>query len=60
MSKMLKITWTKSTIGTSKRQRDNIRSLGLRRLNQTVVKEDTPQLRGIIDRVQHLIKVEEL
>jgi len=57
---MLKITWTKSTIGTSKRQRDNIRSLGLRRLNQTVIKEDTPQLRGIIDRVQHLIKVEEL
>ena len=60
MGKMLKITWTKSTIGTSKRQRDNIRSLGLRRLNQTVIKEDTPQLRGIIDRVQHLIKVEEL
>ncbi|MGE5417898.1 MAG: 50S ribosomal protein L30 [Acidobacteriota bacterium] len=60
MGKMLKITWKKSTIGQTQRQRENIRSLGLKKLNQTVVKEDTPELRGVITKVQHLVTVEEL
>lgn len=60
MGKMLKITWQKSTIGHPKVQRATMASLGLKKLNQTVVKEDTPQIRGMIAKVQHLITVEEL
>ncbi|GIW07869.1 MAG: 50S ribosomal protein L30 [Dehalococcoidia bacterium] len=56
----LRITWTKSTIGYSQRQRDTIRSLGLRRLHQTVEREDTPATRGLIDKVRHLVVVEEV
>lgn len=60
MGKMLKITWKKSTIGKTKIEEDCIRSLGLKRLNQTVVKDDTPSMRGIVQRVRHLLTVEEL
>ncbi|MGI6551300.1 MAG: 50S ribosomal protein L30 [Syntrophomonadales bacterium] len=60
MGKMLKITWEKSTIGSVKSQRATIKSLGLRKLNQSVIKEDTPQIRGMIDKVHHLVTVEEL
>ncbi|MCS6802370.1 MAG: 50S ribosomal protein L30 [Chloroflexota bacterium] len=59
MSK-LRITWTKSTIGYSQRQRDTIRSLGLRRLHQTVEHEDTPSIRGLIAKVRHLVTVEKV
>lgn len=59
MSKKLVITWTKSTIGYSQRQRDTIRSLGLRRLNQAVEKPDTPEFRGMVQKVRHLVRVEE-
>ncbi len=59
MSKMLKITWVKSTIGHIKAQKATIESLGLKKLNQTVIKEDSPQLRGMINKVQHLVTVEE-
>lgn len=59
MSK-LRITWTKSTIGYSQRQRDTIRTLGLRRLHQTVEREDTPSTRGLIAKVRHLVTVEEV
>jgi large subunit ribosomal protein L30 len=60
MAKQLKITWSKSTIGCPETQRLAIRSLGLRKLQHTVVKEDTPELRGQIKKVSHLITVEEI
>jgi large subunit ribosomal protein L30 len=59
VAKKLVITWTKSSIGYSQRQKDTIRSLGLRRLNQRVEKPDSPELRGMIDKVSHLVVVEE-
>lgn len=55
----LHITWVKSAIGYSQRQRDTIRALGLRRLNQTVEKDDTPAVRGMVTKVSHLVRVEE-
>ena len=56
----LKITWKKSTITTQKRHRGTIRALGLHRLGQSVVKQDTPQLRGMIRAVAFLLHVEEV
>lgn len=55
----LKVTWHKSAIGYSQRQKDTIRKLGLRRLNQTVEHEDTPTIRGMIAKVPHLVSVTE-
>lgn len=57
--KKLKITLVKSPIGYNKRQRGTLRALGLRRINQSVEREDTPVLRGMIDKVSHLVQVEE-
>lgn len=59
VSKKLVITWTKSAIGYSQRQKDTIRSLGLRRLHQTVEKPDTEEVRGMVEKVRHLVRVEE-
>ncbi len=59
-SKSLRITLVKSTIGFRKDQEAAARALGLRRLNQTVEKEDTPTNRGLIFKIQHLLKVEEV
>ncbi|MFO7266146.1 MAG: 50S ribosomal protein L30 [Limnochordales bacterium] len=59
MAGQLKITWKKSAIGHPEDQRETIRALGLRRLNQTVVHEDTPTIRGMIFKVRHLVEVEE-
>jgi len=56
----LRITWVKSAIGYSRDQKATIRALGLRRLKQTVVHEDTPSMRGMLFKVQHLIQVEEI
>ena len=58
MSK-LRITWIKSGIGYEKSQKRTISSLGFHRLNQTVVHEDTNSIRGMINKVRHLVKVEE-
>ena len=58
MSKMLKITQTKSIIDRLKKQKLTIKALGLGRPNYTVTKKDTPQIRGMIENVKHLIKVE--
>ena len=58
-SKTLKVTWVKSTIGYSVRQKNTVRALGLRRLRQTVEHEDTPVIRGMINKVSHLVSVEE-
>ncbi|HEB65259.1 MAG TPA: 50S ribosomal protein L30 [Chloroflexi bacterium] len=57
--KILRITLVKSPIGYSKRQKGTVRALGLRRMHQTVVQEDTPVIRGMIAKVTHLVKVEE-
>ncbi|MBR6332058.1 MAG: 50S ribosomal protein L30 [Dehalococcoidales bacterium] len=55
----LKITWVKSTIGHPKDQIATIEALGLKRLNDSVIQEDSPALRGMIIKVRHLVKVEE-
>lgn len=59
MSK-LRITYKKSTIGYSKDQKQTVYALGLRKLNQVVVKPDNPAIRGMIFKVQHLVTVEEV
>ncbi|MBM9433757.1 50S ribosomal protein L30 [Flaviflexus equikiangi] len=56
---MLKITQTKSTIGGTKKQRDTMLSLGLRKIGQSVEREDRPEVRGMIQVVAHLVAVEE-
>lgn len=56
---MPKVTQTKSKNGSTQRQLDTLRSLGLRRIGHTVEVKDTPQARGMIHRVRHLIEVEE-
>jgi large subunit ribosomal protein L30 len=55
----LTITQLKSSNGSDKRQLDTLRSLGLRRINQSVVREDSPQLRGMVHKVRHLVHVTE-
>jgi large subunit ribosomal protein L30 len=59
-SKKLRITYVKSAIGYSVRHKDTIRSLGFHKLNQTVIHEDTPVVRGMLAKVNHLVKVEEV
>ncbi len=56
----IKITQVKSIIDRSKRQKDTIKALGLRKMNHSVEKEATPQILGMVKKVAHLIKVEEL
>lgn len=56
----LKITQTKSYIGSKQNHRDTLRSLGLKRLNDVVVKEDRPEFRGMANTVRHLVTVEEV
>jgi large subunit ribosomal protein L30 len=55
----LRITWVKSAIGYSKRQKGTIRALGLRRLGDVVEQADTPVIRGMLNKVSHLVQVEE-
>jgi large subunit ribosomal protein L30 len=56
----LKITQTRSKIGTKQNHRETLRSLGLKRINDVVVKEDRPEFRGMVHTVRHLVKVEEV
>ena len=56
----LRITYKKSAIGYTERQKATVRALGFRRLNETIEHEDTPAIRGMIDRVSHLVTVEEV
>lgn len=56
----LKITQVRSRIGTKQNHRDTLRSLGLRRINQSVIKEDRPEIRGMATTVRHLVTVEEV
>lgn len=55
----IKVTWRKSAIGYNKDQKDTIRRLGLKRLNQTVEHDDNPAIRGMVFKVTHLVEVEE-
>ena len=55
----LKITQVRGTIGARWKQRETLRTLGLRKIRQSVVREDTPQVRGLIAAVNHLVEVEE-
>jgi large subunit ribosomal protein L30 len=56
----LRIRLVKSPIGYSKRQRRTLQALGLRRVNSSVVQADTPAIRGMVSKVNHLIEVEEV
>jgi len=57
MSK-LRITWEKSDIGYLRKQRCTLRALGFHRLNQTVDHDDTPAIRGMIAKINHLVRTE--
>ncbi len=57
--KTLTVTLVKSIIGQKPKTRATVRSLGLRRMQQTVEHQDTPDVRGMLHKVAHLIKVEE-
>ncbi len=56
----LKVTQVRSAIGTKPNQRQTLRSLGLKRINDTVVQEDRPEIRGMVATVPHLVSVEEV
>jgi len=56
---MLRITQVRSAIGAKPKQRGTLRALGLRRINQTVEHPDRPEIRGMVDKVPHMVKVEE-
>jgi large subunit ribosomal protein L30 len=55
----LRITWIKSSIGYARVQKRTLKALGFHRLNQSVTHDDCASVRGMINRVRHLIKVEE-
>lgn len=56
----LKVTQKRSEIGGTKSQRETLRSLGLKRIGDVVVKEDRPEIRGMVNTVPHLVSVEEV
>jgi large subunit ribosomal protein L30 len=56
----LRITLCRSTIGYPKDQKQTARALGLSRINQTVVRTDTPAMRGMVQKLQHMLAVEEI
>ena len=56
----LKVTQVRSEIGRKQNQRDTLRTLGLKRIGDVVVKEDRPEVRGMVHTVRHLVTVEEV
>jgi large subunit ribosomal protein L30 len=60
MAARIKVRQVRSKIGRKQDQRDTLRSLGLKRINDVVVKEDRPEIRGMIAKVSHLVVVEEV
>ena len=56
----VRITQVRSTIGARWKQRETLRTLGLRKIRQSVLREDNPQTRGLIKTVHHLVEVEEV
>ena len=59
-AKKVKIKYVKSGIGYPKRQKDTVRALGLGKLNSEVIKDLTPEVAGMINKVSHLVSVEEV
>jgi len=59
MSKKLEITLTRSVIGRKEDQRSTVKALGLNKIRQTVVHDDTPAIRGMVNKVSHLVTVNE-
>ena len=59
MSETIKITQVKSEIGSTKKIRATLVGLGLTKMQKTVTRKDTPEIRGMVDKVQHLVRVEE-
>ena len=57
--KTIRVTWVRSAIGYHKDQKATVKALGLRRLHQTIEHKDTPALRGMLNKVIHLLKIEE-
>lgn len=60
MAKKLEITLKKSLIGRNEKQRANIKALGLKKIGQTVVHDDTPQIRGMIKKTDFMLDVKEI
>jgi large subunit ribosomal protein L30 len=60
MATRLKVTQIKSSIGNKPNQRETLRSLGLKRIGDIIVKEDSKSVRGMVSTVAHLVKVEEI
>jgi large subunit ribosomal protein L30 len=60
VAEKIRIKYTKSSIGYKRSQRATLQALGLRKLNQTVEHDDTPVIRGMIKKVNHLVVVEEV
>jgi large subunit ribosomal protein L30 len=60
MAKQLQITLKRSLIGRTENQRVTVKTLGLRKLHQTVVHNDTPAIRGMVNQVGHLVEVKEI
>ena len=60
MSSRLKVTLKKGLVGRPADQRGTVRALGLKRIGQTVEKDDRPEIRGMIFKVKHLVEVEEI
>jgi ribosomal protein L30 len=59
LGKMLRVTQVRSAIGGTRRQRESLRGLGLKRIGASTIVRDTPATRGLIQRVQHLVALEE-
>lgn len=60
MSKKLEITLTRSVIGRAEAQKQTVQSLGLKKIRQSVLREDTPAVRGMVNKVSHLVAVKEV
>jgi large subunit ribosomal protein L30 len=57
-TKQIKVTLVRSPIGFQPKHRECVRGLGLKRMNQTVVVEDTPSVRGMVNRIEYMVRVE--
>lgn len=60
MANKLEITLTRSVIGRTKDQRETVKALGLKKMHQTVEQQDNPAIRGMINKVAHLVTVKEI
>lgn len=57
---MIKVTLYKSPIGYSQKQKDTVKALGLRKMNSSAIHPDNPQMRGMVHRVMHLVRLEQV